>query len=430
MLFSFLISPKIALIILGLSPILMIALFIIARKVYPIYLRIFKRIDQLNCVVQEDVRGIRVVKSYVREKHEIGKFNAVSESFCREAIKAECLMNLNSPIISASVDTAILLVAWLGAKAIVHHEMSIGQLTELNSYITMILISLVSFSTIFVSVMTSRASAARIVELLNEKPDIINPENPIMEVSDGTIDFNDVYFSYSKKKEMSCLTNINLHIKSGETVGIVGSVGCGKSSFVQLIPRMYDVTDGSVEVGGVDVRQYDLEVIRNNVAMVLQNNMLFSGTIKENLRWGNPNASDEEIIRACRIAQADSFIQTFPEGYDTVIEQGGSNVSGGQKQRLCIARALLKNPKILILDDSTSAVDTATDALIQKGFAEYMPGTTKLIISQRISSVEHADKIVVIDNGKIDDVGTHEQLLETNEIYKQICESQTKGEKE
>ena len=327
----------------------------------------------------------------------------------------------------ASVYTAMLLISWVGAKLVVNNEMTTGQLTSMFSYTMQILMSLMMVSMIIVMLVISKTSAERISELLDETPDITNPENPVMEVKDGSIDFDHVYFSYSKKKEKSCLIDFDLHIRSGETIGIIGGTGSGKSSFVQLIPRLYDATDGDIKVGGVDVKNYDLDVIRDNVAMVLQKNVLFSGTIKENLRWGNPNATDEEMIEACRIAQADSFISAFPDGYDTYIEQGGTNVSGGQKQRLCIARALLKKPKILILDDSTSAVDTATDAKIQKGFAEYIPGTTKLIIAQRISSVENADRIIVIDNGKINAVGTHEELLKDNEIYKEVYESQKKG---
>ena len=424
---SFYINAKVALILLLIAPILMIGLVIIFRFAHPIFIRMFKRFDLMNNVVQENVRGIRVVKSFVREDHEIEKFTSVSKSIRDDAVKAERAINFNGPLMMASVYTAMLLISWIGAKMVVSNTMTDGELASMFSYTMQILMSLMMVSMIIVMLVISRTSAERISEILDEQPDIVNPENPVMDVKDGSIDFEHVFFSYSKKKEKSCLMDIDLHIKSGETVGIIGGTGSGKSSFVQLIPRLYDVTDGKVKVGGVDVKKYDLDVIRDNVAMVLQKNVLFSGTIKENLRWGNPNATDEEMIQACKIAQADSFISAFPEGYDTYIEQGGANVSGGQKQRLCIARALLKNPKILILDDSTSAVDTATDAQIQKGFAEYIPGTTKLIIAQRISSVEHADKIIVIDNGKINAVGTHEELLKNNEIYREVYESQKKG---
>jgi len=424
---SFYINAKVALILLLIAPILMIGLVIIFRFAHPIFIRMFKRFDLMNNVVQENVRGIRVVKSFVREDHEIEKFTSVSKSIRDDAVKAERAINFNGPLMMASVYTAMLLISWIGAKMVVSNTMTDGELASMFSYTMQILMSLMMVSMIIVMLVISRTSAERISEILDEQPDIVNPENPVMDVKDGSIDFEHVFFSYSKKKEKSCLVDIDLHIKSGETVGIIGGTGSGKSSFVQLIPRLYDVTDGNVKVGGVDVKKYDLDVIRDNVAMVLQKNVLFSGTIKENLRWGNPNATDEEMIQACKIAQADSFISAFPEGYDTYIEQGGANVSGGQKQRLCIARALLKNPKILILDDSTSAVDTATDAQIQKGFAEYIPGTTKLIIAQRISSVEHADKIIVIDNGKINAVGNHEELLKNNEIYREVYESQKKG---
>ena len=424
---SFYVNAKVALILLGIAPVLLLGLIIVFRYAHPIFVRMFKKFDLMNNVIQENVRGIRVVKSFVREDHEIEKFTDVNNSIRNDAVKAERAINFNAPLMMLSVYTAMLLISWVGAKLVVNDEMTTGQLTSMFSYTMQILMSLMMVSMIIVMIVISKTSAERISELLDEKADITNPENPVKEVKDGSIDFDHVYFSYSKKKEKSCLLDFDLHIKSGETIGIIGGTGSGKSSFVQLIPRLYDVTDGDIKVGGVNVKDYDLDTIRDNVAMVLQKNVLFSGTIKENLRWGNPEATDEEMIQACKIAQADSFISAFPDGYDTYIEQGGSNVSGGQKQRLCIARALLKKPKILILDDSTSAVDTATDAQIQKGFAEFIPGTTKLIIAQRISSVENADRIIVIDNGRINAVGTHEELLKDNEIYKEVYESQKKG---
>ena len=423
----FYINTRMALIFLLVAPVLLIALFFVFRYAYPIFRRMFKKIDQMNNVLQENVRGIRVVKSFVREDYETEKFTSVSDSIRKDSVKAERVLYLNSPLMMMSIYSAMLLISWIGAKLIIHGEMTTGQLSSMFTYMMQILLSLMMISMIVVTIVISRASAERIVEILEEEPDITDPKDPEKAISDGSIDFEHVFFSYSKKKEKSCLMDFDLHIRSGETVGIIGSTGSGKSSFVQLIPRLYDVTDGCVKVGGKDVRSYDLELIRNQVAMVLQKNVLFSGTIKENLMWGNPEATDEDMIRACKIAQADEFIGSFPEGYDTYIEQDGSNVSGGQKQRLCIARALLKDPKILILDDSTSAVDTATDALIQKGMTEYRPDMTKLIITQRISSLECADRIIVIDNGRIDGIGTHEELLRDNRIYQEVFESQKKG---
>ena len=424
------INPKMALIILGVSPILIVGLTVVIRYAHPHFIRMFKNMDQMNNVVQENVRGMRVVKSFVREEHETEKFVSVSKSICSDSVKAECAMSIMNPLVSISLYTALLLISWIGAKQVVNSEMTTGQLSVMFTYVFQILVCLVMLSMVIVTIVISKASAERITEILDEQPEIMNPANPVMEVWDGSIDFDQVSFSYTKDKRKYCLSDIDLHIRSGETVGIIGGTGSGKSSFVQLVPRMYEVTEGEVLVGGVNVKDYDLKVLRNNVAMVLQKNLLFSGTIKENLRWGNPEATDEELVQACKIAQADSFINGFPDGYDTHIEQGGSNVSGGQRQRLCIARALLKNPKILILDDSTSAVDTATDARIQAGLAEWLPGTTKLIIAQRISSVEKADKIIVIDNGKIDAVGTHEELLTYNAIYREVYESQKKGGEE
>lgn len=424
---SFYINVYMALIVLAVSPVLLCGLILIFRHVHPIYIRVFKHIDHMNNVVQENVRGIRVVKSYVREEHEVEKFSKASKFIRDESYRAETTLALSGPLMMLCIYICILLISWFGAKLIVRNEMSIGGLSSMFTYNMYILSSLMMISSIIVTVVISRTSAERIVELLNERPDITNPDNPVMNVEDGSIVFDNVSFSYSDNAEQCCLSNIDLHIKSGETVGIIGGIGSGKSSFVQLIPRLYDVTTGSIRVGGVDVREYDLEVLRSNVAMVLQKNELFSGTIKENLRWGDPDASDEEMIQACQVAQADSFVSSFPDGYDTFIEQGGANVSGGQKQRLCIARAILRNPKILILDDSTSAVDTATDALIQENLKNCLPDVTKLVIAQRISSVENADHIIVLDKGTVVDVGTHEELLGRNQIYQEVYESQRKG---
>ena len=423
---SCLINVKASMAFLVAVPILGVGLFAIIVNAHPIFERVFKTYDKLNNVVQENLRGIRVVKSYVREEYEKEKFNKVSQSIFEDFSKAEKLLAFNSPLMQFSMYLVLLLISWISAKLIVTTEMTTGELMSLISYAMQILMNLMMLSMIFVMVTISRASAERIVEILDEKSDLTNGKNPKFEIKDGSVSFRNVDFSYTKNKKKPCLSNINIDIKSGETIGIIGGTGSGKSSFVQLIPRLYDVTSGHVLVGGTDVKKYDLDTLRNNVAMVLQKNVLFSGTIKENLRWGNKEATDEEIIHACKLAQADEFINDFPDGYDTYIEQGGTNVSGGQKQRLCIARALLKKPKILILDDSTSAVDTKTDALIRKAFKEEIPDTTKFIIAQRIASVQDADKIIVMDEGNIVAFGTHNELLK-NEIYLELYNSQTKG---
>lgn len=424
------VNKKLSLIFLAVVPVIAIGLLIIIKNSHKIFVWVFKRYDRLNTVVQENVRGMRVVKAFVRQDHEKEKFEDVSESIYKNFVKAERIMSFNSPLMQISIYASILTISWLGAKIIVNSgatALTTGQLTSLISYTTQILSSLMMISMMFVMFTMSKASAERIVEVLDEESVLNNPENPLTEVEDGSIEFKNVSFGYNQKM---CLKNVNLIINSGETVGIIGGTGSSKSTLVQLIPRLYDVKEGELLVGGVDVREYDIESLRDKVAVVLQKNVLFSGTIKDNLRWGNNQATDEEMVRACQLAQADEFIQKFPEKYDTHIEQGGSNVSGGQKQRLCIARALLKKPKILILDDSTSAVDTRTDALIKKAFAEEIPDTTKLIIAQRISSVQDADKIVIMENGEIDDVGTHDELLNRNKIYQEIYYSQQKGGEE
>ena len=435
---SFMLNPKLALVFIIAIPILGIGLYIIMSKAHPIFKRLFNKYDDLNLVVQENLRGMRVVKSFVREDFEEKKFKGVSNEIYKNSVGAERLLMLNMPLMQFTMYLCMLLISWFGAKLILSDTMTTGELMSMFSYAGQILMSLMMFSMVFVMIIMSKASAERIAEILNEKSTMENKENPVLEVKDGSIDFENVSFSYShhireeEKDVMSApvLSNINLHINSGETVGIIGGTGSSKSSLVQLIPRLFDVTGGSVKVGGIDVRDYDIETLRNQVSMVLQKNELFSGTIKDNLRWGNEKATDKDIERVCRLAQAHDFIMEFPDKYDTVIDQGGSNVSGGQKQRLCIARALLKKPKILILDDSTSAVDTKTDALIRKAFAEEIPDTTKIIIAQRISSVQDSDKIVILENGHINAVGTHEELLKNSDIYSELYKSQQKGSEE
>ena len=428
--FAFSINKSLSLIFLIVIPILGFGLFYISKKVHPIMERVFKRYDALNNVVEENVGAIRVVKSFVLEKEEIKKFKHVSNEIYQGFSKAEKILAFNGPLMQFAIYSCILLISWFGAKIIVTTNMTdltTGELMTMFTYSIQILSSLMMLSMIFVMITISRASVERIVEVLEEEPSIKDKKDPIYEVKDGSIDFDKVSFSYVGKKEKECLKNINLHIKSGETIGIIGGTGSGKSSLVNLIPRLYDVTEGSLKVGGVNVKDYDLEALRKEVACVLQKNVLFSGTITENIRWGDEKASKEEVERVCKLAQADEFIQKFPKKYDTYIEEGGTNVSGGQKQRLCIARALLRKPKILILDDSTSAVDTKTDNLIQKAFKEEIPDTTKIIIAQRISSVENCDRIIVIYHGEINGIGTHEELLKSNKIYKEIYNSQTKG---
>lgn len=425
---SFAINSKLSLIFLALVPVLGIGLYLIATHAFPIFEKVFKIYDKLNNVVQENVRGIRVVKSYVLEEEEKEKFGKVSKDIYDNFWRAEKIIAYNSPLMQIVMYTGLLLISWFGAKLIVGSSLTTGELMSLITYAMQVLSSLMMISVVFVMLTISAASAERITEILQEKPALSNKENPIYNVKDGSITFENVNFSYVGDKNKICLKDINLNIKSGETIGIIGGTGSSKTTLIQLIPRLYDATTGTVKVGGVDVKDYDIETLRNEVAIVLQKNVLFSGTIKENLRWGNKEATDEEMVKACKLAQADSFINEFPDKYDTYIEQGGTNVSGGQKQRLCIARALLKKPKILILDDSTSAVDTKTDSLIRKAFKEEIPDTTKIIIAQRIDSVEDADKIIVLDNGMINGIGTHKELIENNEIYKEVYTSQRKGD--
>ena len=430
---SFGIDAQLSLVFLGVLPILGIGLYILIRAVYPIFNRVFKTYDKLNNVVQENLYGIRVVKSYNRQDHEVEKFKKTSGKIYQDFSKAEKIMAFNMPLMQFCMYLSMILISWFGARAIVASGndaaigLSTGELISLITYIMQILMSLLMLSMIFVMLTMARASGDRIAELLDEESNLHDPENPVYDVKDGSIDFDNVHFSYGKSKNKEVLNDINLHIESGQTVGIIGATGSAKSSLVQLIPRLYDVTSGSLKVGGTDVKDYHIESLRNQVSMVLQKNTLFSGTIAENLRWGNENATDEELRHACKLACADEFIDKFEDGYETYIEQGGSNVSGGQKQRLCIARALLKKPKILILDDSTSAVDMKTDAMIRQAFSTEIPDTTKIIIAQRIASVQDADQIVVLDDGKIADVGNHQQLMKNSEIYREVYESQNKG---
>lgn len=423
------INAKISLIFFIAIPVLGAVLMFITLKAHPNFEKVFKKYDKLNRVVQENLGAIRVVKAYVREKHENKKFKEVNDEVYTNFKKAEKIVAFNAPAMQLTIYTCILLISWIGSKTIVAGGMQTGELSSIVTYAWQILTSLMMLSMVFVMVIMAQSSAERIIEVIDEEPTIKNKENAIKEVKDASIEFENVTFAYSDEEEegKNALENINLKIKSGETIGIIGGTGSSKSSLVQLIPRLYDVTKGKVKVGGIDVRDYNIKALRDSVAMVLQKNVLFSGTIAENLRWGKKDADEEELQEICKLSQADSFIQEFPSKYDTLLDQGGTNVSGGQKQRICIARAILKQPKILILDDSTSAVDTKTDALIRRAFREKIPNTTKIIIAQRVSSIEDADQIVVLNEGKIDGIGTSKELLETNQIYKEVYESQMKG---
>ena len=423
------ISPGLSTIFIGAIIILGIVMVVVIFLVHPIFLQAMKKYDKINSDLQENINAVRVVKAYVRENYEINKFKNSTDGLRNTLLKAEKIIIFVAPAMQFCMYSCIILLSWFGAKKIVAGNLTTGQLMSLFSYTANILMSLLMFAMVIVTITFSRASGERIVEVLDEEPSIKNIDNPVLEVIDGSISFENVNFSYSNNPEVLNLENINIHINQGETIGIIGGTGSAKSALVQLIPRLYDVLNGEVKVGGVNVKNYDIKTLRDNVAMVLQKNVLFSGTIKENLMWGNKNATEDEMIHACKLAQADEFIQRFPDKYDTYIEQGGSNVSGGQKQRLCIARALLKNPKILILDDSTSAVDTKTDKLIREAFKNEIPDITKIIIAQRISSVKDADKIIVLDDGKISGIGVHEELIISNSIYKEVHDSQEEGEK-
>lgn len=427
---AFIMGGKMAWIFLFTIPVLGFALFLVIRKAMPVFKKVFKKYDRLNNSIQENIKGMRVVKSYVREEYEKEKFGSAAEDICKDFTKAERILAFNNPIMQFCTYATMIFVLTYGSYTVITSrgmDLDVGQMSALLTYNFQILMSLMMISMVFVMITMASESASRIVEVLKEESTIHNPADPVLNVKDGSVDFENVNFKYSEKAERMALSNINLHIDSGETIGIIGGTGSSKSSLIQLISRLYDVTEGVVKVGGRDVREYDLETLRNQVSVVLQKNILFSGSIKDNLRWGDKEATDEELVEACKLAQADEFIRLFPNGYDTHIEQGGTNVSGGQKQRLCIARALLKKPKILILDDSTSAVDTKTDALIRKAFKEFIPETTKIIIAQRTSSVEDADRIIVMDKGTVDAIGTHEELLKNNEIYKEVYTSQNKA---
>lgn len=431
---AFIMGGKMAWIFVILVPILAVGLFLIIRMVMPLFKQVFKKYDKLNNSIQENIKGMRVVKSYVREEYEKEKFEKAADNICKDFTKAEKILAFNNPLMQFCMYTVMIFVLYFGSYVIITSrglDLDVGQFSALLTYSFQILNSLMMMSMVFVMITMASESSKRIMEVLQEEGTIKNPKNPVYEVKDGSVDFENVNFKYAETAEKMALSNIDLHIRSGETIGVIGGTGSSKSSLIQLISRLYDATEGSVKVGGVDVREYDLTSLRDEVSVVLQKNVLFSGTIKENLRWGNKEATDEELVEACKLAQADDFIRQFPRQYDTYIEQGGTNVSGGQKQRLCIARALLKKPKILILDDSTSAVDTKTDALIRKAFKEFIPETTKIIIAQRISSVEEADRIIVMDKGTINAIGTHKQLLAENEIYQEVYISQNKaGEKD
>ena len=427
---GFVMGGRLAMIFLVTIPLLTIGLILVVRAATPIFRQVFRKYDALNDSVQENVQAMRVVKSYVREDYEKKKFAAAAEDVCRDFTKAERIMAINSPMMQFCVYAGMVFVMTFGSYAVITSqgtEIAVGQMSAILTYSFQILMSLMMLSMVFTMISMSQESAERIVEVLGEKSSLTSPANALTEVKEGSVDFDNVSFKYSKKAERDALSGIDLHIKSGEVIGIMGGTGSSKSTLIQLIPRLYDVTEGSVKVGGHDVREYDLEALRNQVAVVLQKNVLFSGTIKDNLRWGNPDATDDEILEACKLAQADEFIQQFPDKYDTWIEQGGSNVSGGQKQRLCIARALMKKPKILILDDSTSAVDTKTDALIRQGFRDFIPETTKIIIAQRVASVQDADRIIVMDGGTISAIGSHEELMKTSDIYREVYTSQNKA---